>query len=238
MLRRLREVEAFGLPLLLGTSRKSTIGTVLGDAPVDQRTFGTAASVALAIANGADIFRVHDVAPMRDVARVADAIARLPVQDVVIALGSNLGDRLANLRAAVRQMQQRGIVRVSVKSSVWETPPVPADQPAYLNAVVRGSTHLQPLDLLEALKDIEHALGRRPERRWGPRPIDLDILFYGSERVELRELRIPHERILERAFVLAPLSDVLRGTLPGLDISITDALNAVDQAGLQRVGPL
>lgn len=76
MLRRLRELRDLGLPLLVGTSRKSTIGAVLGGAPVEDRLFGTAASVAIAIANGADIVRVHDVAAIRDVARVADAIAR------------------------------------------------------------------------------------------------------------------------------------------------------------------
>jgi dihydropteroate synthase len=76
MLRRLHELRDLGLPLLVGTSRKSTIGAVLRDAPVDERLFGTAASVALAIMNGADIVRVHDVAEMRDVARVSDAIVR------------------------------------------------------------------------------------------------------------------------------------------------------------------
>ena len=77
MLRRLGELRALGLPLLVGTSRKSTIGAVLGDAPADERVFGTAASVALCIGAGADIIRVHDVAAMRDVARVSDAIVRM-----------------------------------------------------------------------------------------------------------------------------------------------------------------
>ena len=76
MLRRLGELRSLGLPLLLGTSRKSTIGAVLGDAPVEDRIFGTAASVAIAIAHGADIVRVHDVAAMKQVALVADAIVR------------------------------------------------------------------------------------------------------------------------------------------------------------------
>lgn len=79
MLRRLGELRALGLPLLIGTSRKSTIGRALGDAPVEQRVFGTAASVAIAIAKGADIVRVHDVAEMKQVALVADAIVRGPV---------------------------------------------------------------------------------------------------------------------------------------------------------------
>jgi len=76
MLRRLGELRNLGLPLLVGTSRKSTIGALLDDAPVDERLFGTAASVALAVANGADIVRVHDVAAMRDAVRIADAVVR------------------------------------------------------------------------------------------------------------------------------------------------------------------
>ena len=114
---------------------------------------------------------------------------------VVLALGSNLGDRLGNLRAAVARLPEEGVA-VLARSGVWETPPVPADQPPYLNAAVRGETTLEPLDLLAALKRIEAAMGRRPERRWGPRPLDLDILFYGDQRIDLPTLQVPHPRIL------------------------------------------
>jgi|GEM_PF-403144 len=243
MLRRLRELTSLGFPLLVGTSRKSTIGAVLGDKPVEKRAFGTAASVAIAIAHGADIIRVHDVAEMVDAARVADGIAgRGPFGGtaamVAIALGSNLGDRLGNLRAAVRELEQRGVLRVADQSSVWETAPVPADQPAYLNAAVRGVSSLPPLELLAALKEIERALGRRPERRWGPRTIDLDIIFYGEERVEMPELRIPHERVLERGFVLAPLSDIFHGPLPVLGVTAAERLGELGDEGLRRLGAL
>lgn len=236
MLRRLGELRSLGLPLLVGTSRKSTIGHVLGGAPVGERLEGTAATVALSIANGADIVRVHDVPEMVKAARMSDAvIGRGPMVPATvtatIALGSNLGDRLGNLRTATRMLGERGI-RVVARSSVWQTAPVPADQPPYLNAVVRAETRLAPPELLAALKDIEHALGRRPERRWGPRPADLDILFYGDQRVILPGLEVPHPRILERNFVLAPLSEVLPGALPLLATTAAAALAAVGDEGL------
>jgi 2-amino-4-hydroxy-6-hydroxymethyldihydropteridine diphosphokinase len=154
---------------------------------------------------------------------------------VAIALGSNLGDRLGNLRAAAREMEARGAI-VLRRSGIWETAPVPSDQPAYLNAAVTAETDSAPLELLATLKAIEHAFGRRPERRWGPRPIDLDILLYGDQRVDLPGLQLPHPRLLERAFVLAPLSDVWPGALPVLGVRTLDALAATGLDGARRVG--
>ena len=153
----------------------------------------------------------------------------------VIALGSNLGDRAGNLRAALRLMEERGVA-VGRRSSVWETAPVPEDQPAYLNAVARIETSLGPGELLATLKEIEHELGRRPGRRWGPRPIDLDILFHGEERVATQELEVPHPRIAERAFVLAPLAEVVSNALPVLGKTAVELLKGVDQAGVERTG--
>ncbi len=153
----------------------------------------------------------------------------------VIALGSNLGDRTGNLRAALRLMEERGVA-VGRTSSIWETAPVPEDQPAYLNAVARIETSLEPSELLATLKEIEHELGRRPGRRWGPRPIDLDILFYGEGRVATQELEVPHPRIAERAFVLAPLAEVVSNALPVLGKTAVELLEGVDQAGVERTG--
>lgn len=154
---------------------------------------------------------------------------------VVIALGSNLGDRVANLRAAVQRLGDERIT-VTARSSVWETAPIPADQPGFLNAVVTAETDLSPEHLLAALKRVEHALGRRPERRWGPRPVDLDILFYGDESVHTSALVIPHPGIAQRAFVLAPLSEVLPGSLPLLGKTAIQLLTAVGHEGLARTG--
>lgn len=153
--------------------------------------------------------------------------------DIVIALGSNLGDRVQNLRDAVEQMEARGVA-THKWSDIWETPPVPADQPEFLNAVITGVTDLRPLELLRTLKEIEYALGRRPGRRWGPRPIDLDILFFGDEAMDTPELTIPHPRIAERAFVLAPLSDVMDGPLPVLARSPQQLLEVTGLQGAVR----
>lgn len=156
---------------------------------------------------------------------------------VVLALGSNLGDRISNLRAALAELEDAGIA-VLERSGIWETPPVPADQPRYLNGVVVAETSLTPAALLAELKRIERYLGRRPERRWGPRPIDIDILFYGDERVETPELQVPHPRIRERSFVLAPLSDVWQRELPVLGVSPLEALAEAGLQGAVRSGGL
>ena len=156
---------------------------------------------------------------------------------VVLALGSNLGDRISNLRAALAELEDAGIA-VLERSGIWETPPVPADQPRYLNGVVVAETSLTPRALLAELKRIERYLGRRPERRWGPRPIDIDILFYGDERVETPELQVPHPRIRERSFVLAPLSDVWQRELPVLGVSPLEALAEAGLQGAVRSGGL
>jgi len=238
MIRRLGDFWAGGFPypLLAGVSRKSTIGHILGGAPVDQRLEGTAAAVAFSVAAGADIVRVHDVATMARVVRTADAFAGrgdFRAVEAVIALGSNLGDREANLRAAIAALAENGVT-VTRKSSIWETAPVPADQPPFLNAVVAAEARHAPADLLRVLKGVEYELGRRPERRWGPRPIDLDILFYGDARVETPDLTIPHVSILERSFVLAPLAEVLPGALPVLGVTASEVLGRVGSEGLRR----
>ena len=150
---------------------------------------------------------------------------------VVLALGGNLGDRVANLKAGVAELRRLGIDPLRF-SSVWETEPVPADQPAYLNAVIVVETNLQPEDLLVELKGIESSLGRQPSRRWGPRPIDLDILFYDDLRLDSELLTIPHPRIAERPFVLAPLAEVMAGPLPILGESAATLLAALPAAGL------
>jgi 2-amino-4-hydroxy-6-hydroxymethyldihydropteridine diphosphokinase len=148
---------------------------------------------------------------------------------VYLALGSNIGDRLANLRAALAALDERGVAVVA-RSAVWETPPVPAGQPPFLNAAVAAETTLDAPALLRQLQAIEYALGRRPGPHWGPRPIDIDILFHGEERIETPELTVPHARIAERAFVLAPLADVTRAALPVLGES---ALELLARTGLQ-----
>ena len=125
-----------------------------------------------------------------------------------LGLGSNVGDRLANLRAARDALGEHG-VEVLAASSVYETAPVggPA-QDDYLNAVVAIDTDLVPRDLLAVAMDVEQREARVRTVRWGPRTLDVDILLYGEEQVDGPDLEIPHPRMNERAFVLAPLHDV------------------------------
>ncbi|WP_431858305.1 2-amino-4-hydroxy-6-hydroxymethyldihydropteridine diphosphokinase [Azospirillum sp.] len=127
---------------------------------------------------------------------------------VYLALGSNLGDRLANLEAAIAALAPA--VAVTARSAVYETAPMyVTDQPAFLNMAVRGETALAPEPLLAHLKGIEAALGRRGGGvRFGPREVDLDILLYGDAVLRAAALEIPHPRMVERAFVLRPLADV------------------------------
>jgi 2-amino-4-hydroxy-6-hydroxymethyldihydropteridine diphosphokinase len=127
--------------------------------------------------------------------------------DVYLALGTNLGDRLANLRAALRSLPPD--VRPVSVSRIFETPPWGfTDQPAFLNMAVHARTTLGPESLLRRLKTLEVELGREPGFRWGPRLIDLDILFYDDLVLDSPPLVIPHKRLHERAFVLVPLADI------------------------------
>lgn len=148
---------------------------------------------------------------------------------VYLGLGSNLGDRLALLRAAVAELG--GLGRVEATSSVYETEPWgDPDQPAYLNACCRLETALSPQALHAAAKQIERKLGRQPStRRWGPRPIDIDLLVYDARVVQTPELQIPHPRLNERAFVLVPLAELAAELhVPGLAGSVADRLKALD----------
>lgn len=130
-------------------------------------------------------------------------------EEVVIALGSNVGNRLHNFKEALGLMKKSGI-HITRHACLYETAPAyVTDQPRFINSAVRAVTRLGPHELLAALKKIEKDLGRTDGIRYGPRPIDLDILFYGKFEVRSDVLTIPHERIWERPFVMAPLMDLL-----------------------------
>ncbi|XP_024994503.1 folate synthesis bifunctional protein, mitochondrial isoform X1 [Cynara cardunculus var. scolymus] len=130
-------------------------------------------------------------------------------QEVVIALGSNVGDRLNNFNEALTQMKRSGI-EITRHACLYETEPAyVTDQPLFLNSAIRAVTKLGPHELLSVLKKIEKEMGRTKGVRYGPRPIDLDILFYGKYRINSEILTVPHERIWERPFVMAPLVDLL-----------------------------
>lgn len=154
---------------------------------------------------------------------------------IYLGLGTNLGDRPANLLAATAALLPR--VRVLRLSTVYETEPWGYhDQPAFLNQVIEAETELRPLELLAYLKQIEVSLGRQPSFQYGPRQIDLDILFYGDQLVELPGLTIPHPHLAERAFVLVPLAE-LAPTLrhPSSGRTVLEMANVVDSSGVKRI---
>ena len=124
-----------------------------------------------------------------------------------LGLGSNLGDRLANLQKAVDLLAARGAPAVR-SSRVYEAAPLGPAQPEYLNAVVEVRTRLSARELLEACLDVEKEMGRVRAERWGPRKIDVDVLTFGEVDIDEPGLRVPHPRMHERAFVLAPLLEL------------------------------
>ena len=153
---------------------------------------------------------------------------------IYLLLGSNLGDRLANLRAAITSLSAK--IQPIAQSSVYETEPWGySEQPAFLNLVLKGDTELSPLDLLSFLKETEVTMGRVETFRFGPRLIDLDILFYDDLILESPKLTIPHPRITERAFVLVPLTDIAPGMVhPGLGITIQQLKFLVDTSNIKQ----
>jgi 2-amino-4-hydroxy-6-hydroxymethyldihydropteridine diphosphokinase len=126
---------------------------------------------------------------------------------VYLALGTNLGDRSANLKQAISALTPQ--LEVKAKSAVYETPPWGfEDQPKFLNQVIKANTYLDPELLLKHLKRLEVALGRKESFPNGPRLIDMDILFYDDLVVDRPSLVIPHPRLHERGFVLLPLMEI------------------------------
>lgn len=146
-----------------------------------------------------------------------------------VGLGSNLGDRRATLEAAVAELGRTPGVRVLRVSSLLETDPIggPA-QPCYLNGVAEVETFLGPRELLDRLLAIETQFGRVRGARWGPRTLDLDLVLYGNEVVEEVGLVVPHPRMAERGFVLAPLCELVpEGRHPVLGRSFAELLAAI-----------
>jgi len=154
-------------------------------------------------------------------------------EEAFVGLGSNLGDRLAHLQLGVDSLARAPEVRVVAVSRVYETAPIGGPpQDAYLNAVVAIETTLAPHELLQACQQIEKLAARERAERWGPRTLDVDVLLLGGTQVDAPDLTIPHPRMWERGFVLAPLRDVA----PDL-VDANDTWEGVHEAGVSLKVP-
>jgi len=142
---------------------------------------------------------------------------------VYAGLGSNLGNKRENIIRAIDRIDAYGEICVKEKSGFYETAPVGGPpQPEYVNCVIGLETEIEPQALLKEFKKIETELGRKPGVRWGPRVVDIDILLYGDRIVNGHNLKIPHERMHERVFVLEPLCEIspdIKHPVSGISIS-------------------
>ncbi len=156
-----------------------------------------------------------------------------------LSLGSNLGDRKAILRTAIEALSAVN-VRVIKISLMYETEPKDfLEQPWFLNCVVEAETSLAPLELLRALRGIEAQVGSKKEFAKGPRLLDIDILLYGDEAIDSADLQIPHPRMLERKFVLAPLAEIAPHLKhPSWPAEAAELLaTSADQSQVRRIEP-
>lgn len=239
----LRQLAALAdiAPVVVGPSRKGHLGVVTAK-PVDERAFATAGAVASAVLGGARVVRVHDVAEMVDVVRVADAVRwgaiAAPPRIAFVGLGANLGNRRAMLVRAVAALRTLGDVRAV--SALWETAPqVVRDQPPFLNAVVAVSVAPHPIgELVARLKTIERDLGRAEGPRYGPREIDLDLLLFARSReVEVEGgVVVPHVRLAERRFAIAPLAELApEARVPPTGLEVRELLGRMADQAAERL---
>jgi 2-amino-4-hydroxy-6-hydroxymethyldihydropteridine diphosphokinase len=157
----------------------------------------------------------------------------MAAMQVGFGLGSNIGDKPNNIRKALALLGERNIARLDAVSKIYRTPPWGVlDQGDFANACAVGATSLTPYELLAAVKKIEADMGREPTRRWGPRLIDVDILFLGDRQLDDPELTIPHKELFSRGFVLAPLAEIAPDLVLG-GISVALAASRADLAGVE-----
>ncbi|MGB3202890.1 MAG: 2-amino-4-hydroxy-6-hydroxymethyldihydropteridine diphosphokinase [Nodosilinea sp.] len=156
-----------------------------------------------------------------------------------IALGSNLGDSQRILQAALVALHTPPTVELVAQSSVYQTVAIGPPQPDILNACALVKTKLSPQQLLDRLLQVEQDFGRVRRQRWGPRSLDLDLIFYGQVCLTEPTLHIPHPRLRERAFVLIPLAEIAPHWLdPVSGQSVRHLCNAVDPVGVKQLDPI
>ena len=160
-----------------------------------------------------------------------DAIRAVPIG---LGLGSNIGDRAATVVRALEKIETRGVARITARSSLWRTSPWGyTEQEDFANLCALAETRLSPTELLSAVKSLERDLGRVDSIRWGPRAIDIDILFYNDLKTDDTDLTLPHRELFRRAFVLVPLAEIA----PDLMIAgrlVADVAQAIDRAGIEK----
>jgi 2-amino-4-hydroxy-6-hydroxymethyldihydropteridine diphosphokinase len=159
--------------------------------------------------------------------------------EALIALGGNIGDVRATLDRAVALLCDGEAVKLIARSADYRTPPWGvADQPPFVNLCLKVETDLWPQALLARAQEIERSFGRAHahERHWGPRPVDIDLLNFDDLSLDTPELKLPHPRLLERAFVLVPLAEIAPEQVIG-GVRVADALKKVDRSGIVRLPP-
>lgn len=160
--------------------------------------------------------------------------------DALVALGGNLGDVRDALDRALAAFCDGRDVRLLARSSDYRTPPWGVeDQPPFVNLAIAVATSLAPHALLARAQAVERAFGREraKERRWGPRPVDIDLIAYDDLDLDTPDLTLPHPRLFERAFVLVPLAEIVPERVIG-GIKVRDALARVDAKGIEKLPPL
>ena len=159
--------------------------------------------------------------------------------EALLGLGGNVGDARRTLDRAVALLCEAGDVRLLARSSDYRTPPWGVeDQYPFVNLCIAVETNLTPHELLRRAQAVERSLGREraSERRWGPRPIDIDLLAYDDLSMSTPELTLPHPRLLERAFALVPLAEIAPERVIG-GTRVREALTRVERHGIERLAP-
>ena len=225
------KMASLGYPLMCAVSRKRFVGAVSGvteAAARDAATFGVCLG---AIQAGANIVRVHDAAGFAQFLNGYWAVAKPQPRRAFVAVGSNLGHRCDNIRAARDMIAEIPLTCVSNCSRIYESEPAYyEDQDAFVNAVVLLRSGLPPKELLGYLHSIENSLGRVRAIENGPRTLDIDILDYQMYVASDGELTLPHPRVTERDFVVKPVLEIL----PGWELADGTPVGRVPEA--ERVG--
>jgi 2-amino-4-hydroxy-6-hydroxymethyldihydropteridine diphosphokinase len=153
---------------------------------------------------------------------------------IYLSLGSNIGRRLDFIKAAVDKLSEH--IKIIEKSALYETAPWgKTNQPKFLNLCLKAETDLNPNELLSFVKEVELGAGRNSKEKWGPREIDVDILFYDDDRLQSKNLTIPHPHLHERAFVLVPLNEIAADFIhPVLKKSVAELTKNVSKSGVEK----